>query len=248
VLNSVFAAVASGRRLFLTGVLILAASLGAAAELGNYGLAPVLLVLFLGFNGLSMLATARYHPAALLAEPNGPAIATVASPARVLSAAGFLNLAGLLGAQEAGNIVAREELWQFDVFLVVFLAAAAALLIYVAWGSAAVRLRPDGVYDRQPLGSRLIPWDAFDRGYPAVPVKTTRLALYYQRPELVRRRGVYPGTQFLTTATDANYLALAIDHYVTHPEHRPAIGTPADFQRLNTSLAGAAGSGVNPTR
>lgn len=239
---------ARGRRLFLIGVLVLAASLGAAAELGHYGLALVSLGLFLGFNALSMLATSRYHPAVLLDEPDEPAIATAASPARVLSAAGFLNLAGLLGAQEVGNIVAREELWQFDVFLVVFLAAAAALLIYVAWGSSAARLRPDGVYDRQPLGSRLIPWEAFDRGYPAVPVKTTRLALYYQRPELVRRRGVYPGTQFLTTATDANYLAQAIGHYVTHAEQRPAIGAPGEFQRLTNLLAGAAESGVNPTR
>jgi hypothetical protein len=36
----------------------------------------------------------------------------------------------------------------------------------------------------------------------------------------------------------AAFLAAAIQHYVDHPEHRAAIGTPAEYRRLFAELPG----------
>jgi hypothetical protein len=236
-----FSAVADRTRLFLLGVLLIAVTVGVLAELSpwNQWLAvyAVTLALFLLMITLSLLAPVHYHPAVLFLRPELPAFATAANLAPVFSAAAFILLAGGLVAGSVGDIVDGEDFWGWDVATAVLWALVVALHLYVALGSWGVRLRPEGVYDRQPFGSLFVPWEAFAPGYPAVPVKNSRLTLYYERPDLVRRRGLRPAAQSLLTGSDATYLARAIHEYVTCPERRPAIGSEAELRRLTARLA-----------
>ncbi len=39
-----------------------------------------------------------------------------------------------------------------------------------------------------------------------------------------------------TDSVDAGFLAAVIGHYVDHPEHRAAIGSPAEYERLLAEL------------
>lgn len=155
----------------------------------------------------------------------------------MFSAAAFILLAGSLVTEDIGDIVDGEELWILNVVTTGLWVFVVGLYLYLALGSFGVRLRPDGVHDRQPFGSLFVPWDAFAPGYPAVPVKNSQLTLYYQRPELIRRRGIRPAVNSLATGTDAAYLAAAIHQYVAYPEHRSAIGSDTELRRLTARLA-----------
>lgn len=64
------------------------------------------------------------------------------------------------------------------------------------------------------------------------------------RPDLIRRvgRGLRPGVfvavREVTVAPAL--LAVAIQHYATHPQHQAAIGTTAEYARLRHALTPAA--------
>jgi hypothetical protein len=185
---------------------------------------------------LSVIAWTDYHPAVLIAQPGARRFTTADSPAQVLSSAAYSMLFTFLATGRIDDIADREALWQLDVVLVLLLAAALALMLRFVWGTTGVALRPDGVFERHPFGSRLIPWDAFDPRFPAVATRSTQVALYLQRPGLIRRRGLHLWLHTLTSATDGNHLAAAIHHYVNRPEHRDAIGTPEELHRLTTAI------------
>lgn len=237
-----FAVVAGRKRLFLLGVFLVAAILGVLAERspGNRWLLlfAVILTLILLMLALSSLAAVRYHPAVLVVRPGIPAFATAVNLAPVFSAAAFILLAGGQAIEAVGDVVDGDDLWFMNVVTAGRWVFVVGLYLYVALGSFGVRLRPDGVHDRQPFGSLFVPWDAFAPGYRAVPVKNSQLTLYYQRPELVRRRGMRPAVHSLATGTDATYLAAAIHQYVACPEHRSAIGSDTELRRLTARLAG----------
>jgi hypothetical protein len=107
----------------------------------------------------------------------------------------------------------------------------------VAWNRFEVWLRPDGLLQRSPLGTLFVPWEAFARDAPAVPLGLSVVALAYEQPGLVRKTGLRPLGDRVESGTGAAYLARAIHHYVTHPGHRPAIGTEEEFHRLTAALA-----------
>ena len=237
-----FAAVAGRTRLFLLGVFLVAVIVGVLAELSSWniwlGLFSVASVLVLLFLTLSLVAAVRYHPAVLSVRPEMPAFVTAVNLAPVFSAAAFILLAGGLVAGDVMDIVNGEEIWVLDVVTAGLWVFVVALHLYVALGPFGVHLRPEGLYDRQPFGSLFVPWDSFAPDYPAVPVKNSQAALYFQRPEPIRRRGLRPSAESLATGTDAAYLAAAIHHYVSCPERRSAIGTEAELRRLTARLAG----------
>lgn len=232
-----FGVVAGHRRLFLAGVLVLAVVLGALVQAERLDAFVVLLVLPLSLLALSVLAAYRYHPATLAVRPEPPAFATASPLAPVFMAAAFMILAGCTVSEDVSDIVNGEQPWVLTVVMIGFWVLVVGLHLYVALGSFGVRLRPEGVDNRQPLGSMFIPWEAFAPGYPAVPVKNNGLVLYYQRPELIRRRGLRVGSDSLLTGTDAAYLAHVIHRYVANPEHRPAIGTEAELRGLTERIA-----------
>ncbi|MET7393460.1 hypothetical protein ABZS66_08205 [Dactylosporangium sp. NPDC005572] len=81
-------------------------------------------------------------------------------------------------------------------------------------------------------GRTFVPWPALEPG-PDRPL--WRLA----RPELVRGRRIrqlQPG-QAVPLDVSLWFLSLSIYDYVTHPEHRAAIGTPEELDRLRGTLA-----------
>lgn len=75
-----FAIVADRKRLFLLGVLLVAAILGGLAERSPWSLwlnlFAVTFTLILLMLALSLLAAVRYHPAVLVVRPEMPAFAT----------------------------------------------------------------------------------------------------------------------------------------------------------------------------
>jgi hypothetical protein len=237
-----FTAVSRWRRPILLVALVAAVALGVLGESSGPGTwLPAsgawigLMVVLLALSAVSM---SRYHPVALVARPLEQAFAVRPNPALVFSATAFLIQGGFLMADGIHDIADGEEAWGFSAAIVGLLVVALLLHLRLAWGWWGVRLRPDGVHERQALGSRFIPWDALVPAYPAVASGSQKVALYYARPELVRRRGLRIGDkQVAAGSVDAAFLARAITEYVTRPEYRPAIGTEAELRRL-TAIAG----------
>ncbi|MET8906615.1 hypothetical protein [Micromonospora sp. NPDC004551] len=107
-----------------------------------------------------------------------------------------------------------------------------------------VALTPAGVTCGAPRPVAVVPWEALGAEAPVGPGAAGRyLRLPVTRPELIRRvgRGLRPGVfvpvRELTVAPAL--LAAAIQHYATHPRHRAAIGTTAEYARLRHALGGA---------
>ncbi|MET8152530.1 hypothetical protein ACIBSW_20415 [Actinoplanes sp. NPDC049668] len=236
-----FTAVGRWRRPFLLAVLPLAAALGALGEsddratwLPSFAAWAVLMAVLLT---LAMVAASRYHPATLVARPREQAFAAGPHPAPVFFAACVLCQGGFMVADSVHDLMAGDDLWALSAALVALWAVAVLLQFRLAWGWPGVHLRPDGVHDRQALGSLFIPWDALVPAYPAMP-SGRRIAFHFQRPDLVRRRGMHPGGGSAQAGSvDAVFLARAINEYLQHPEYRPAIGTEAELRRL-TAVAG----------
>ena len=56
-------------------------------------------------------------------------------------------------------------------------------------------------------------------------------------PRLVRRHGIPPEPGGVADDNiDVGFLAAVIGHYVAHPEHRAAIGSQAEYERLRAAL------------
>jgi hypothetical protein len=91
---------------------------------------------------------------------------------------------------------------------------------YRALGPFGPVLRPDGLLDRQPLGSVFVPWTAGPTAKPTTAGVKLRIA----RPELVQRRGFRPGTS-IPTGADRGFTAWAINLYAQRPDLRSGIGT-----------------------
>jgi hypothetical protein len=237
-----FAAVAGRQRLFLIVVFLVAVVVGVVAERSSRGLWLVMFAvtgaLFLLMLALSLLAAVHHRPAVLEVRPERRAFGTAADLAPVFSAAAFIVLAGALVTEDVGDIVDGEELWGLNVVTAALWAFAVLFHLYVALGPFGVRLHPEGVADRQPFGSLFVPWEAFATVHPAVSGRNGRLDLYYERPELVRRRGLLPSGRSLRSGTDPAYLAAAIHQYVTNAECRSAIGSETELRRLTARLAG----------
>ncbi|GIF33263.1 hypothetical protein [Actinoplanes utahensis] len=203
------------------------------------GMGLVNLVLFLG----AFYAGARYRPAALVARPDVPAFDVPVSPALVLGAA----LATTLGTAMGAGIV--EDALSGDAAWVVAVLFAGLFVVLIAWwwalalGRFGVRLRPDGIEDRQSLGATFIPWEAFDGvDFPAHAGSPHRILLNVSRPGLVRKRGRRSGeiTVVSSLSTDSVFLAGVIHWYAHRPEARAAIGTESERDRLVSEWGGGA--------
>ena len=175
----------------------------------------------------------RYRPAALTVSRREQAFIAPPGPQPVFQAAAFTLLGGLLVSDKIGDIINREWLWPVDAGLAMMWVLLVATHWKLASGGYGLRLRPDGVLNRQPLGSQFIPWDAFVPAFPVFP-GGKGLAAYYQRPELVRNRGIGVSRDTLPAPTDPAYLARVIHEYVNHPERRAAIGSEPELHRITT--------------
>ncbi|MFI7280092.1 hypothetical protein ACIBOV_07480 [Micromonospora chersina] len=121
------------------------------------------------------------------------------------------------------------------------------------WRLPFVALTAAGVTCGAPRPLAVAPWEALGTGMPMGPGAAGRyLRLSIVRPELVRRVGRWPRTGVLVPVRELTVapalLAAAIQHYVTHPQHRAAIGTPAEYARLRRALTDGAAERAVPTR
>ena len=106
-----------------------------------------------------------------------------------------------------------------------FLLAVAALLAHCWLAPPTLELRPEGVRVPRGLQPLTVRWESLRPGTPWAPrVRTQRL-------DLVGRARTY---HVPIDVLDIHpwFLADAIRYYVAHPEHRAAIGRPAEHERL----------------
>lgn len=177
------------------------------------------------------------RPAYFVVRPQVPAFAAPGPAWMVFFALGYLGpaslcLSALMRSTRQGTLSA------FDLVFNLLWLVLAALVITRAWRGQGVRLHPSGVRQTWALGSLTVPWDALVA--PQIPSAADRrqwLPMRITDPHLVRRRGIPRSRGALRTDTvDAAFLAAAIGHYVAHPEHRAAIGSHAEYERLRAEL------------
>lgn len=198
---------------------------------------PTLIVLALCILALAFVTSMFPRPRAFEVRPQVPAFSAPTSPAAVL-----VTVALLVMVMGWTGVVIRD-LGTTDTFidrLPVLLWVLLMVPSYVGvWRGKGIELRPDGLRDREWAGTLIAPWDAL----PVVPVprypnERATLRVRYARPELVRRHGLATSRRrLLTDNIDQELAAQVIRYYTTHPEHRPAIGTRAEYDRLLSEIS-----------
>jgi len=175
------------------------------------------------------------QPRTFVVRPNVPAFGTPPHPAVT-----FMLLALFLQAAiNVGNAIRDWGSEPFlDLALDLFWAPLIAVLIASGWPATSVQLRPEGLWQQGIGGWLVVPWDAS----PTVPrlpppAYAHTVSLTYGRADLVRRTGIHVhGRRLRTTDIDPWLITAAIRYYVAYPEHRPAIGTKAEHDRLMSLL------------
>jgi hypothetical protein len=131
-----------------------------------------------------------------------------------------------------------------ESILVSVLAAVMAVLLASFWRGFTIELTPTAIQTHIPTHHRTIPWSALASDGPLEIERDARgIRLVVGRPDLVVQRGWHPlcGTRQrprLDSHVHSMALAAAIRWYAEHPEHRPAIGTPAELERLTGQRSG----------
>jgi hypothetical protein len=225
------------RWLLLSTVLVLAVVLGIVTESRDNDLwVPAFATLTaLAFVAIGLSALAMRQRATILTVSRRERAFTVPpNPQRVFQAAAFTLIGGYIVCDKVGDVINRESLWPVDAALAAMWVLAAAAQWHLAGDRHGVRLRPDGVLNREPLGSLFIPWDAFVTANPVSP-GSHRLTAYYQRPELVRRRGIGVSPDTLPAGIDPALLSRLVHEYVNHPERRAAIGSEPELHRVTAA-------------
>lgn len=207
---------------FLVGVLVTAivpaVLLQADIPVVSLACAALLVLLTVCFAVCGIVAYTTRRPAAFLIHEG-----TFAAPPNlgmVLSSGMFTLLAVQSWAWVADN--AHRGLGHDgpQVAVAVFISVLLPVQWYSTLGRFGLVLRPDGVLDRQPLGSIFVPWEA---GPAAHPIRLG-VKLRLTRPDLVVRSGLRPGMS-IATGSDPGFTAWAINLYAARPDYRPTIGT-----------------------
>jgi hypothetical protein len=216
------------RLLFLVGTLVTAAILAVLWQLHIPGAYFVLGALWLGLAVGSLIALNAPQPATFVVRAGtfttGPSFGTVFSCATSTVLSVFLVGQSVDEARRGFGVGA------FLIVALVLMALAVALQWLRLFGPFGLFLRPDGVFERQPLGSYFVPWEAAPDAEPT----GTGITVTAARPDLTVRRGLRLG-KTLATGADRGFTAWAINVYANQPHLRASIGTEAGLIRL-TSL------------
>jgi len=239
VLNRLFLAVLRLRKAIVVAQLPLAATYIAVdvprgGEVGK-ALFPWSVGITLVAGLLAWQAGLRFRPAALVRRGNPPSFEAPTSPVPVLAFTALLPFVTEQVSTTVDRVAKQIDPWWLDILTSALSVLALTVLVRAVWTGFGVRLRPDGLVDRRPARSLFVPWESF--AAITIPPPSSRRAvvtLAYNDPSLVRGAG----RKVITAMNvDSRFLARAIQEYVNHPEHRSAIGTPAELQRLNTAAA-----------
>ncbi|MCW6005964.1 hypothetical protein K1W54_15460 [Micromonospora sp. CPCC 205371] len=147
--------------------------------------------------------------------------------------------------EPAGDPEPEGLLAALDAAIMAILGSAAVvatgLQLTAIWaGWPQVELTPEAVRVKAPFGYIAVPWQALRPGYPWRPsLRADTLALTIDQPHLIHRRGLIGASRAVPTFwLDIHpwFLADAIRYYVAHPEHRAAIGTATEHDRLRQTL------------
>lgn len=241
VITGFFVAVGRHCRVVLTAGLVLSAgyllvhlwvpSLGQHAFLAMLATVAVFLV-------LGIVAAAWRRPTTFVVQPRVPAFSTPSRTALLFIALAYLTLAtGIAGTvfRDWGS-----ERFLIDRFFGLGWLVPALLHVASAWRDQSVQLRPDGLWQRGITGWLVVPWDAAPIVSSPPPPRANTVPLMFGRPELVRRHGLHMhGYALRTQDIDPRLITAAIHYYAAYPEHRPAIGTRAEHDRLIRLLLGS---------
>lgn len=219
------------RLVFLVGVLVTAVALGVLWQMAITVVSAVcealLGVLWVGLAVATLVAVNARQPTTFLVRAG--AFTTPPSVSVMLSAGMSTVMPVALAALTLDE---RRRGFGFDGFqigCVVLLLVLLPLRWYGVLGPFGMFLRPDGVLDRQPLGSVFVPWEA---GLSAKPTNYG-VKLRLARPDRVVRRGIRRGTA-IASGADRGFTAWAINLYANQPDDRPAIGTDDGLLRLKS--------------
>ncbi|MET7963139.1 hypothetical protein [Micromonospora zamorensis] len=213
------------------------ATLGFGPTLGPR-LFPPLLILALAALVLAIIVLG-VRPTNFVVRPEIPAfVAPVPAWVVFLAIACLGPTSGSIGA--VVRATRQGDVWPFDVVFAIAWFLLAALMTVGAWRGHGVRLHPRDVRQTWTLGSLAAPWEAL-RALQIPPAAAAAgpswLRMRLAEPHLVRRRGVPWSLGVLRTDNvDAGFLDAVIEHYVDHPEHRAAIGSQAEHERLLAEL------------
>lgn len=163
--------------------------------------------------------------------------------------AGALFLFVALLAARVSGAAYRGDVIEASVFGIAGLLVSALAVVagvFAARGMT-LRLTPEGIEQRLPTFRRLIPWVALaPGGPPAPPAKPVinAIELAVTDPSLIKQSGGVlgagtPQRPYVPHSTPVHpwLLAGAIRWYAEHPEHRTAIGTQAEHDRLIAVVA-----------
>lgn len=252
-LSALFTGTVRYRRQILATAVVLAASVlvlravSAPQGEGGFALRASLDLLALASAVLAIVAGLPPRPATLTVDPRKRAFRTSLS-------ARFVYLVVMLTSLSTAQIGSVGFLWSFmdagqgprhlGTVLGFVLAALQIGLFAVpfvwVWRGVELELRPDGLTEHGLLGTLTVPWEALAPGYPRLGDGS--LVLAYARPELVCRRHIaFSRRRILTDSVHPAFLGAVIAHYVAYPQHRPAIGTHTEYDRLLHALTNLAG-------
>lgn len=250
--SAIFDGIGRHPRPVIGGVVVVAVGFAGVQQLAapgsdtRYAIPALLSLLAVGCGVLILVALVRPRPAAFVVDAQASAFRTVSQPGHVFNAASSV----LLSATMVTSRVVAPDLdgapgWDrmsrtLDVLAVV-LVALSAMAVAAVWRGSGLWLRPDGLMERNPLGSLTVPWDALStRSLPSTTQSAQSLRLGYTRPDLVRRYGLAIIRRRISTDTvNALFLVHTLHHYLTKPEQRQTIGTEPGYAELLRALHGA---------
>ncbi|MDG4821699.1 hypothetical protein O7635_07510 [Asanoa sp. WMMD1127] len=134
--------------------------------------------------------------------------------------------------------------WQvtvIDIFFTIFIGLMALALLgfhlAILWlGLPSVVFTPQEVRLRCHIGFLAVPWDGLRPGHPRQPGPRDRVLHLTTMPSSPTRSRGLAVVPLKLLDIHPWFLADAIRHYAAHPEHRAAIGTPAEHDRLRRHL------------
>lgn len=193
--------------------------------------------ILVGLFALALFALQGYHPADLEVRPQEPAFVNLPHAGQVLISAAYTAFGG---ANSVGLLFDDALTSRLTGVFVALWVVVLALSWWLVFRDQGVRVRPTGIEDRQGFGTLFVPWVAFTGvAHPAFANGRDKVALTFAAagPEPIRKTGWRPAgyrSALPSTALDSRFLAFLIHEYAHHPEHRAAIGTEAEWERLTT--------------